>query len=330
MMSLAVTPLFAQDKLVEQLTVEGRGDYQREYVDGHTLENRSGFKGKYFNLRMSGQITDRLSYSLRQRFNRAALDASFFNATDWFYLNYQLSDYWTLSAGKQVVDIGGYEYDNPPIDLYFCSEYWNHTPCYAWGVSIASQVGKNDLLRFQICESIDRQFEVVKHLDLYSYNLMWYGKHGPWSTKWSVNLFEWDKGKFMNYIALGNEFQFSKQVSLELDYMNRAAAHQTFFFKDCSVMSQLNYQPSDYVKFFAKATYDVNQTDIPADYTVISGTEMTRVGAGVEYFPLGDQRLRLHATYCYSWGNNPNPEPVQLDKHSVVDMGVTWRLNIIK
>lgn len=57
---------------------------------------------------------------MRHRLNKKNNDASFFDATDWLYLAYR-KDNWELSAGKQVVAIGGYEYDAAPIDLYFCS-----------------------------------------------------------------------------------------------------------------------------------------------------------------------------------------------------------------
>ena len=325
----SATMATAQNKVVEQMTLEARGDYLRDYVDGHGRDDVSGFEGKYLNLLMSGHITDQISYSYRQRFNKASLDAGFFNATDWFYVDYKPADAWTLSAGKQVIDIGGWEYDYAPINLYFCSEFWNQTPCYAWGVSAAFRPTKADQLRFQICESPNRQFDVTKDVDLYSYNLMWYGQHGLWGSKWSLNMVEWQKGHYISYIALGNEFRFSRKVSLELDYMNRASDHQTFFLRDCSVMGQLNFQPSDKLKLFAKATYDVNRTDNAADLTVKPGTEMTRLGGGVEYFPLGDNRVRVHANYCYSFGTNSNPDAVMLDKQSLVDIGLTWRIHVL-
>ena len=319
----------AQTKAVERLTLEARGDYQRDYVDGHYREEKSGFDGKYLNLLMDGHISDKISYSYRQRFNKASLDAGFFNATDWFFVNYKPTDEWTLSAGKQVIDIGGWEYDYAPINLYFCSEFWNMTPCYAWGASAAYKVTKDDQLRFQICESPNRQFTATNDVDLYTYNLMWYGQHGPWGAKWSLNMVEWDKGHYINYIALGNEVRFSREVSLEIDYMNRATSSHTFFFRDCSVMGQLNYQPSNYLKFFAKATYDVNNTECAADLTVTPGTEMTRLGAGLEYYPLGNNKVRVHANYCYSMGTNTNPGAVMLPKQSLIDLGLTWRIHLM-
>lgn len=326
---LVCVSAIAQTRAVEHLSVEARGDYQRDYVDGSGRDDASGFSGRYLNVKMNGQIADRLTYSYRQRLNKASLDAGFFDATDWLHLDYQPTDQWTLSAGKQVVDIGGYEYDRAPIDLYFCSEFWNNVPCYAWGASVAYQLTATDKLRFQVCESPYRQLPSFSHEDLYSYNLMWYGSHGPWSTMWSVNMMERTDGHYISYIALGNELRLSDRLRLELDLMNRAADHQTFFLRDCSVIGELSYRPTTKWNIYAKASYDVNRTHTAADQLVMAGTELTRVGGGLEFFPLGDSRVRLHANYCYSFGTNANPAGTMLDRQSLVDVGLTWRVRVI-
>lgn len=65
--------------------------------------------------------------------------------------------------------------------------------------------------------------------DMYAYNLMWIGAHGWFNTIYSVNMIEYQPDKFINYIALGHRLEFGK-TALELDFMNRAADHQTYFF----------------------------------------------------------------------------------------------------
>lgn len=57
---------------------------------------------------------------------------------------------------------------------------------------------------------------------------MWNGSHGFFDAIYSVNMMEYLPGRFINYISLGNKFTFDK-VALELDVMNRASSHQTFF-----------------------------------------------------------------------------------------------------
>ncbi len=317
----------AQDSKWLNLQGEVRVDYQREYLDGDAIKSNSGFKGKYVNFMLSGQITDKFSYSYRQRLNKAHSDQSFFDATDWVYLTYQANKHWSFSGGKQVVGIGGYEYDRSPIDLYFCSEYWNNVPCYQFGVSAsyATSSGR-DKIQVQMCES---PFN-LENEDMYAYNLMWYGSHGWFNTIYSANAMEYRPGKFIYYLALGNEFQFGK-VKWQLDFMNRATEGHAFFFKDCLVMSELSCPIGKHVSVFGKVTYDVNRTGEEGDRCVYTGSELTRVGGGVEYYPLsnGNRDIRFHANFCYSWGNNSNVSGTMLPKQSIVDLGVTWKVDIL-
>lgn len=316
-----------QDETLLNLGVETRADYQREYIDGDAIKDNCGFKGQYLNIRMDGQFNDKLSYSYRQRLNKAHKDASFFDATDWIYLKYQMDEHWAVSAGKQVVAIGGYEYDRAPIDLYFCSEYWNQIPCYQFGLNLTYTFNEgNDQLLAQICES---PFNLPGK-DMYAYNLLWYGSHDWFNTIYSVNMIECMPGEFINYITLGNKFNVG-DFSLELDVMNRAVRNQAFLFNDFSVMGELSYAASDKWNIFAKATYDVSNTDKPGDYCVMPGTEVTRVGAGVEYFPLGggNKNVRLHAAFCQTFGDNGNPAGALLDEQSMVSLGLKWKINLL-
>ena len=319
--------LGAQEFGLKTLRLEARGDYQREYIDGDEVAGNSGFKGKFLNIRIDGNISKEFSYSYRQRLNKKNGDANFFDATDWLYLAYTKNN-WQLSAGKQVVAIGGYEYDAAPIDLYACAEWWNMIPCYQWGGTVAYMMNEGkDNLSFQLCES---PFRGALDDDMFAYNLMWVGSHGWFSTIYSVNMVEYRPGKFVNYISLGNKFNMGK-VSFELDFMNRAASGQAFFGKDYSVVGTLAWRPTEKLNLFGKACYDVNETSTGKDYLVAPGTEITRVSAGVEYYPLKDARndVRLHAVGAYSFGDNTNPAGALLDKQAYVTVGVTWRMNLL-
>ncbi|MBQ2400128.1 MAG: porin, partial [Muribaculaceae bacterium] len=199
--------LWAQNDIVD-LKIEVRADYQREYNDGHSIEENCGFRGKYLNMAISGNINDHFSYSWRHRFNKmiGSNGSSFFDATDWVWLAYNINNF-EVSAGKQVVGIGGYEYDRAPIDLYFCSEFWNNVACYQFGVSGAYSFNEGkDKLMFQFCQS---PFRTINP-DMYAYNLMWYGNHGIFSSIYSVNMMEYAPGRFINYISLGNKFTIDR------------------------------------------------------------------------------------------------------------------------
>ena len=316
----------AQENPRVDLRVEARGDLQYENIAGNTIDGNTGFRGKQLNLRLNGNINDSWSYTYRQRMGRPNADESYFNAVDHLNLTYTTGA-WSFTGGKQTVAVGGYEYDRTPIDFYFGSEFWYNMACYQWGVSAKYNLGteSNDALTLQVAQS---SFRSALDPNMYSYNLMWAGSYGWLDVLHSVNILEYLPGKFVNFIALGHQINMGG-FTLQLDWMNRADLER-FNFNDFSVMADLSWSASDKLNVFAKATYDVNKDNF-ADLCVLPGTELTRVGAGVEYFPIKDSRdVRLHAGYSYAWGKSGNPSGSVWNNHSFVSLGVTWRMSVLK
>lgn len=317
----------AQADEIVKLQMDTRLDYQRDYLDGTTVKDNTGFEGKFLNIRLDGNINDQISYSWRQRLNKKHSDGSFFDATDWIYLNYKYDDRWSFSAGKEVVKIGSWEYDRAPIDIYAGSVFWNNIPCYQIGGSATYKLTASDALSIQFCQS---PFFTETNRDLYSYNLYWQGSHGILSTIWSANLIEYQAGHYISYLSLGNRFNMGN-TTLEFDIMNRASSHQGYFFKDCSLMGELSFRPSQKVTLHAKGTYDVNHSGNNADFCVLDGTELTMAGGGIEYYPLrsDSQALRIHASCYYSWGKNANPANSMQDKSLLMSVGIKWNMNLL-
>ena len=325
-MALCGSMAMAQGDAKVNLRLEARGDLQYENIEGHTIDSNTGFRGKQFNLRLNGNINDSWSYVYRQRMGKPNGDASYFDAVDHINLTYTTGA-WSFTGGKQTVAVGGYEYDRAPIDFYFGSEYWYNMACYQWGVNAKYNFGNesNDALTLQVLQSSFRSVNP----SMLSYNLLWTGSYGWLDILHSVNMLEYQPGKFVNFIALGYQFNMG-DFKLQLDWMNRADVEH-FGFDDFSLMADLSWGASEKLNVFAKATYDVNKDNV-ADLCVLPGTEVTRVGAGVEYFPIKDsQDVRFHAGYCYSWGTNTNlNEGALWDNHSFVSVGVTWKMSVLK
>ena len=102
--SAVETPESASDHRTTDLldiTVRARVDWQNEWQDSETVDDNSGFEGKYLLMRLDGRIVDGLTYSWRQRFNKAAFDGNFFDATDWVYINYD-NGLFSFRAGKDA------------------------------------------------------------------------------------------------------------------------------------------------------------------------------------------------------------------------------------
>lgn len=317
---------FAQEQTRVNLRMEARGDVQYENIDGLTMDGSTGFRGKQLNLRLDGNINEAWSYSYRQRMGKPNSDASYFDAVDWINLTYTTGA-WAFSGGKQVVAVGGYEYDRAPLDFYFGSEYWYNMACYQWGVSATYNLGTehNDVLKMQVAQS---SFRSAANPNMYSYNLLWSGSYGNFDILHSVNMLEYQPGKYVNFIALGHQI-YMEDLTLQLDWMNRADMND-FGFDDFSIMADLSWSASDKFNLFGKVTYDIN-VDNFADYCVLPGTELTRVGAGVEYFPIeGSREVRLHAGYSYAWRYNGNlAAGTKWYDHSFLTLGATWKMSIL-
>lgn len=323
------SPLNGQTKFVDQLQqwidlrIETRFDYQRAYAGGTKMKDETGFKGKYLNVMLDGKIGEHFSYSYKQRLNKGHEHKDFFDATDRLALTYCPDEHWSFSAGKEVMLVGGYEYDASPIDIYFPSEFWHQFSCFQLGATIGYDFNQGrDALKFQVTQS------AFRHADdeLYAYNLFWSGQHGIFSTLYSANLIEYRPGDFINYLALGHRVE-AKRWAVEFDFINRATSSHTFFFRDCSLVTDVAFSPFEKLNLFAHASYDVNRTDVAADSCVYPDTEITVVGGGVEFFPLKKRDLlRVHAVYSYSWGTNGNPEGVNTDKQHWCGVGLTWSM----
>lgn len=311
---LAGSASMVQAQSINRLDVEVRGDWGYEALEGVNQPAASGFEGKFFNFRMDGSLAENLSYSIRYRVNK--VQSNPFAATDWATLNYTINN-WELSAGKQVVAIGGYEYDRAPIDIYFASEYWHQIACYQFGVSATYKFDNRagSKLLGQICRS---PYDFLGE-NLYAYNLMYMSN----TSLSSVNLLEYAPNKYLGYIALGEKQTFGA-VSVEWDVMTRF----DFENEGCSFSSMLdaNWAMNEKFNLFAHASYDVNEGII--DPTVLPNTDIWRVGGGVEYFPLGKKSVRLHAATAYTFGNAA-PNAALQNGHLMFQMGLTWRINLL-
>lgn len=327
LLCLASPALADDDKPTLNIDFQTRVSYLNDRVDHNIRHETSGFKGDYLMLSVSGQLNSRFSYAWRQRINQKKETNDRFDGTDWVYIDYKMNPHWSVAAGKQVALVGGYEYDRSPLDIYISSEFWNNIAPFQFGAS-ASYTTTNGKSRFsaQVTQSL---YNTPENRDMLAYHLHWAGNYGWFNTLYSLNMIEYAPKHFISYVALGSKFNVGN-ASLELDFMNRAASHQTFFFKDCSVMARLDYRLMPQLGLYGKFTYDVNRTDTDADRSVMAGTEVTAYGGGVEYYPLkGKRELRLSLGMSHSTGTNSNPTGAINDNQTTVRMALVAKLNLL-
>ncbi len=311
----AAQPATAADNILPHMDIalDMRADWAYDAVHGE--ESSSGFHGRYFNLHFNATITDGLTFHWRQRLNKFKdTENDVFSATDWAYLQYQPSSNFAFSAGKEVVLMGGYEYDAAPIDVLFASNFWNNIACYQFGAT-ASYISKNGR------HTLSAQVTNSPYQDLgsscYAYNLFWSGNLGFYNTLWSVNMIEYKRGSYANIISLGNRFDLGN-CRIELDVMNRYVPHHKYWFSDYTLVGKVEYRVSPIVTLMAKGGKD----DLHAMPGTLDYVNKEFVGGGLELYPLhGSRNLRLHAIFDHGH---------RLDggSRNQVSVGLKWRLDV--
>ena len=133
------------------------------------------------------------------------------------------------------------------------------------------------------------------------------------------------RGSRIQYIALGNHCVWGP-LAVDLDYFNRASSTQAqYLLSDFSLISKVIYRIGKW-NLCAKVGYEhndcsnVDENGIAFDSIVAPGTDYWYGGWGFEYFPLGNERIRLHLA-----GFTDN-----LTRGHTITTGVKWRFDIIK
>ena len=330
-LSLFTTTVFAQTMTKENdfgitaLKFEVRGDFDC-FNQHDTIW--SGFTGKYLNFIMKGDLNEHFYYAYRQRLNKVKSINNFFDATDYLYLGWRITKNISWTAGKEVVAMGGIEYDLAPIDVYFASLSWGLS-CYQFGTNL--EFTTNDGNHTFTLQFTNSPFGENLYNGMYNYSLHWRGNFKHFGPVCSVNMYEYSKGAFLNVIALGTTFNFGP-VDGHIDFFNRTSEqHAHFAGDDISFVGQIGLNlMANRLHLFLKATYDVNEMDLgiePSTYAynvyVLPGTDMKAYGGGVEFFPIrGKNDIRVHAFFAV---NDTKGEDMLYQGN----IGLTWRLNFI-
>ncbi|MCQ2284751.1 MAG: OprO/OprP family phosphate-selective porin [Bacteroidales bacterium] len=352
--------LFAQKDSIPFFTtlrmeVRAELNYQHQmssYSNGDVAHwnDTYGFTGKYFNIHVGGNLGKHFSYYFRQRIVANPGSVTFFDNTDFLYLDYHINDQWSLRVGKEALAVGGYEYDAAPIDVLFNSYYWDQFYCFqlAFGATYKSKDGKNTL-RLQVANSPYLHYgSPFGQSSLLSYNFLWNGDFNHFHTLYSISMFQRDKvGHFMNYIALGNKLSYDKWC-LYLDLMHHANSVRQLM-KDFGVVCRADYFVNDQFSLFAKGAYEQNkdaeewnhylQTGDLWDWLATPGQQYFYGGIGFELRPKKCPDVRIHgylADFCTEndWqdqtAKSKNTGITSISHNLMVNAGISWNINFLK
>lgn len=319
-LSLMLIPAALEGKIVDSLYFDARGSFNQEILEGKYTPR---FMADHFNFNIYGHISKNITYRVRQRLHVWGDAENPFKATDWLCINWQVTPKLKLYAGKTAALIGGYEYDSPAIDVYFYSRFCSGLDQgYVFGVNMDYNFLPNQSVILQVGNSpLSDGFK--KEL---AYNIAWGGQFAKWwKTIWSVNFVEDTDGRMVNYLALGNHFIFGN-VAVDVDFFNRAGMGQKNpLFTDYSIIGKVIWTIRNW-NICAKFGYEINDAaNVDAegkayDRVIEPGTESLYGGCGLEYFPLKNDKLRLHAIYFTDTFTNIHN----------IQIGITWRFRVIK
>ena len=317
----------------EKFKIEARAD--GEYTTTDTTPNL-GFHGKYFNLKLGGNLGGGFSYYVMQRIVAEPGTVTFFDNTDFLYLDYKPTPNWRLRFGKDAMALGGFEYDAAPIDVYFPTNLWRNIYCFQLAASGAfiSNDGNHTLMA-QVSNSPYVNYNNLNYdAGLVAYNLYWSGNMGHWHTLWSTSMIEYKWNHFLNMVMIGNKLIYDKW-DLYIDFIHHALAIDDWG-KNFGFVSCANWYFTPQFNIFVKGMYEQNKSDVNLGSSVSMGHQLAaghttaRYGLGFEWFPTPQKNVRLHIYGCRMTDSFTEKTTGKYTTNSSwnFNIGATWTVDV--
>lgn len=292
--------------------------------------DEAAFRFNQIKLEASGEVNDRLFYWYRQNLNqgnRAMEMENLPESIEYALVGFNVSDKFTLTAGKQPVDFGGFEYDLNPLLIYEYSDMNEYTDCYFTGVSLAYQMTPSQELRLQVTDnrlgSMEEAYGLLpkgierSKAPLY-YTANWNSSYADelLNLRYSITAGEQAQGKWV-YIGWAGQQVAVGPFSMYLDVMYmRGALDQLGLLTELvepdaeneappcaqnteylSLVAEMNYRFHSKWNLFVKGMYET--ASIYKDAEVYDkGKYRTAWGyqGGVAFYPMTDENLHIFLT----------------------------------
>lgn len=262
---------------------------------------------------VDGEISSHFSYSGSFHFlspspkDLYSYESPFTDGTwvDWAYFSYD-NDFLGVDLGKVVLNMGGFEFEKNDVDCYepLVSDYWNLLTIYQPGVTF--RLTPWDAHSFEAQLTTSPMMEDLNTLG-FAASVAWRGEFGNFSTYWAANVQEMtvdgSRSRFL-YAGLGNMYSFEK-VDLSLD-MYYGPSKREFDKSAAELVLRAAYRQSE--MFSCELMAACRQLDIPV------------FGMLAEYYPLGNDALRLHVAASDVYIDNSH--------NFMLSLGITANLHI--
>ena len=300
---------------IPDVRLDTRFGYSHDFAEG---AGRFGGNGLFLDI--NGKISPHFSYSLNHRLAEfEGEDGPGFDNTNWLTLTYE-NDYIFVTAGKEDIKVGNFEYDAYDLDCYWemNSQFWNNVNPWQWGLSFGWYPADGQTLLAQFCNSPLSNADIFNK---FAYAIAWRGEWDCYESYWSVNLWEFERGRYVKSLNLGNRF-YAGDFTFDLDYSARCRDIRNAFTNDFTLLFSPAYE-WEWGRAFAKIGWEKISEDTYIGLTDPSEMDSGHnlfYGAGLEFFPIKSYKdVRLHAV----WASNSH-----LTGGHYLNVGLTWNLNL--
>jgi len=326
--------LLWDDKMLN-IMLDTRVDFQTTF-NGSDLDEAT-FRGQTFKIWLAGEIIPGIRYRVRHRLNKpqTPLREGYSGATDQAWVAFDLAKKWTFTVGKQSVQLGTFEYDYNPADIYQPTMIYNDFDGYKTGLNVAYRFA-GQTMNLQVVNSDAPQFarDDYKNKAL-AVTALWEGSlaNDMIKTRWGYGAFQHSKTKFYQWITAGTQLNIGK-FTTELDYylgsrdMDYSDVVEdpdlgTRYVRDQSASVNLKYDFGKW-KPFVKGTWS-ERHDKEFDNNAY---ETLGIQAAVEFYPFTNslvRDLRFHAVYAYGNTNFAGEfsDMHNKDTHTIL-VGTRW------
>ena len=317
------------------IMLDTRVDFQTTINNGDTDE--MSFRGQTFKIWLVGEIIPGIRYRVRHRLNKpqTPLREGYSAATDQAWLAFDIGKHWTITAGKQSVQFGTFEYDYNPADIYTPTMCFDDLDAYKTGVNVAYKIA-NQVLNVQVVNSDAPQFasDDYKNKAL-ALNVLWEGNlfKDVLKTRWAYGAFQHEKEKFYNWLTAGTQLNighFTTEFdyylgSRDMDYGYMVGKDDlgTRYVRDQSAAVNLKYNFGK-LRPFVKGTWN-QRFDKKMDRRAY---ESKGIQAVLEYYPFDNKLvkdLRFHLMYGYNNTSFKGEYAAlsNIDSHTIL-VGTRW------
>lgn len=300
------------------------------------------FNGQTMRLWFTGEIIPGIRYRVRHRLNKPQLPTERDNlagATDHAWVAFDLGKHWTLTAGKQAIQLGTFEYDYSGADIYLGTMIYRDFDDYQIGVDAAWKF-LGQTVHFQVVNSDSEQFAAASYKSkAMGGSVMWEGNllGGALKTRWGYSAFQHTETKFYHWLTAGtqvNAGRFKTELdyylgSRNMDYTSTVGltTAETRYVQDQSAALNLEYNFGKW-RPFIKGVWSERYDKAYGS----AAYETWGVQAVAEYYPFNREEmkdLRFHLMYGYSQtdfrGQFAGREST--DTHTVL-LGMRWLFKV--